>query len=93
MTAESLLEELADPSCYPRAADAVEVVQTHLSVVCLTGDRVYKTVIGRNVKLGEAPSFGKPIILYDIMSAGAQSYISLAGEVLAAEEEGVLAHG
>ncbi len=47
------------------------------------GDRVYKTVIGRNVKLSEAPSFGKPIILYDIMSSGAQNYISLAGEVLA----------
>ncbi|MBT5829187.1 MAG: ParA family protein, partial [Candidatus Latescibacteria bacterium] len=46
------------------------------------GDKVYKTVIGRNVKLGEAPSFGKPIILYDIMSSGAQSYISLAGEVI-----------
>jgi len=46
------------------------------------GERVYKTVIGRNVKLGEAPSFGKPVILYDIMSAGAQNYISLAGEVL-----------
>ncbi len=46
------------------------------------GDRVYQTVIGRNVKLGEAPSFGKPIILYDIMSTGAQNYISLAGEVI-----------
>ncbi|HCK10198.1 AAA family ATPase [bacterium] len=57
------------------------------------GERVYKTVIGRNVKLGEAPSFGKPIILYDIMSAGAQNYISLAGEVLASESEEVLIHG
>ncbi len=46
------------------------------------GERVYKTVIGRNVKLGEAPSFGKPIILYDIMSQGAQNYINLAGEVI-----------
>ena len=46
------------------------------------GDQVYKTVIGRNVKLGEAPSFGKPIILYDIMSPGAQNYISLAEEVI-----------
>jgi len=46
------------------------------------GERVYNTVIGRNVKLGEAPSFGKPIILYDIMSAGAQNYINLAGEVI-----------
>lgn len=46
------------------------------------GDRVYNTVIGRNVKLGEAPSFGKPIILYDIMSPGARNYMSLAGEVI-----------
>ncbi|MDP6775200.1 MAG: AAA family ATPase [Candidatus Latescibacteria bacterium] len=46
------------------------------------GDKVYQTVIGRNVKLGEAPSFGKPIILYDIMCPGAQSYINLAGEVI-----------
>jgi len=44
-------------------------------------DRVYKTVITRNVKLGEAPSFGKPIILYDILSAGAKAYLQLAKEV------------
>ncbi|MHB9029432.1 MAG: ParA family protein [Candidatus Latescibacterota bacterium] len=44
-------------------------------------DKVYKTVITRNVKLGEAPSFGKPIILYDILSAGANAYIQLAKEV------------
>ena len=46
------------------------------------GDQVYETVIGRNVKLSEAPSFGKPIILYDIMSTGAQNYMNLAGEVI-----------
>ena len=45
-------------------------------------EKVYKTVINRNVRLGEAPSFGKPIILYDILSAGAENYISLAKEVL-----------
>jgi len=44
-------------------------------------DRVYKTVISRNVKLSEAPSFGKPIILYDILSSGAKAYIQLAKEV------------
>lgn len=44
-------------------------------------DRVYKTVITRNVKLGEAPSFGKPIILYDILSVGANAYLQLAREV------------
>lgn len=43
---------------------------------------VFKTRIPRNVRLGEAPSFGKPILLYDAMSAGALSYIKLAGEIL-----------
>jgi len=43
---------------------------------------VFKTIINRNVKLGEAPSFGKPIILYDILSIGAQNYLSLAKELL-----------
>ena len=44
-------------------------------------DRVYNTVISRNVKLSEAPSFGKPILLYDILSTGAKAYIQLAKEV------------
>lgn len=46
------------------------------------GNKVYNTVIPRNVTLGEAPSFGKPVILYDIKSKGAQSYLSLAKEIL-----------
>ena len=46
-------------------------------------ERVYETVISRNVRLSEAPSFGKPIILYDIMSTGAENYISLTKEVIA----------
>ena len=45
--------------------------------------KVYDTVISRNVRLSEAPSFGKPIILYDILSTGAENYMSLAKEVLA----------
>jgi len=44
--------------------------------------RVYETVINRNVRLSEAPSFGKPIILYDILSTGAENYMSLTKEVL-----------
>ena len=44
-------------------------------------DRVYKTVISRNVKLSEAPSFGKPILLYDVLSVGAKAYLQLAKEV------------
>lgn len=47
------------------------------------GNRVYRTAIPRNVRLAEAPSFGKPIVLYDIQSVGAQSYLALAREVMA----------
>ncbi|MBN2170837.1 MAG: ParA family protein [Candidatus Krumholzibacteriota bacterium] len=49
-------------------------------------DRVYRTVIPRNVKLSESPSFGKPVMLYDLESSGAQSYIQLAQEVIHAEK-------
>jgi len=49
------------------------------------GSQVLKTVIPRNVRLAEAPSYGKPIILYDIRSRGAESYIQLAKEVLSHE--------
>jgi chromosome partitioning protein len=50
------------------------------------GDRVYETPIPRNVRLAEAPSFGKPIVLYDILSAGAQAYLSLAREIMKRDE-------
>jgi chromosome partitioning protein len=46
------------------------------------GKRVFQTVIPRNVRLGEAPSHGKPVILYDIGCAGAEAYLRLAREVL-----------
>jgi chromosome partitioning protein len=46
-------------------------------------EKVYETVINRNVRLSEAPSFGKPILLYDVESSGAQNYLRLAKEVLA----------
>jgi chromosome partitioning protein len=45
-------------------------------------DLVFKTTVPRNVRLGEAPSFGKPILLYDATSAGAKSYFSLAREIM-----------
>jgi chromosome partitioning protein len=48
---------------------------------CFSG-RVFEVVITRNVKLSEAPSFGKPIILYDIMSSGAENYLNLAKEIM-----------
>jgi chromosome partitioning protein len=46
------------------------------------GDKLFKTTIHRNVRLGEAPSFGKPALLYDANSVGAQDYIQLAEEML-----------
>ncbi|MFN8005555.1 MAG: AAA family ATPase [Terriglobia bacterium] len=46
------------------------------------GDQVFKTVIPRNIRLAEAPSHGKPILLYDIRSRGAESYLELAKEVI-----------
>ena len=46
------------------------------------GDKVYSTIIARNVRLSEAPSFGKPIILYDAVSTGARNYMQLAQELL-----------
>ncbi len=46
------------------------------------GEKVYNTVIPRNVQLSESPSFGKPIILYDIRSSGAQAYLSLTKEIV-----------
>jgi chromosome partitioning protein len=46
------------------------------------GAKVFRTVIPRNVRLAEAPSFGKPILLYDVQSVGAKSYIAVAQELL-----------
>ena len=51
-------------------------------------DKIFETVIPRNIKLAEAPSFGKPALLYDIRSKGAESYIRLAREILNYEKKG-----
>jgi chromosome partitioning protein len=50
-------------------------------------EKVFGTVIPRNVRLGEAPSFGRPIMLYDIKSKGAESYLNLAREVIRRHEK------
>lgn len=55
----------------------IEDVRDHLK------ERVFQTVIPRNVTLSEAPSYGRPVIYYDIRSAGAQAYITLAREIIA----------
>ena len=49
------------------------------------GDRVYDTVIPRNIRVSEAPSHGKPVLIYDYRSPGAQAYVRLARELLARE--------
>jgi chromosome partitioning protein len=49
------------------------------------GDKVYETVIPRNVRVSEAPSHGKPVLVYDINCAGSQAYLHLASEVLRRE--------
>jgi chromosome partitioning protein len=46
------------------------------------GAQVFQTVVPRNIRLAEAPSFGKPILLYDVMSVGAQAYMSVARELI-----------
>ena len=49
------------------------------------GKKVYNTMIPRNVRVSEAPSFGKPVLLYDLQSAGAQAYLHLAKEMMVQE--------
>jgi len=56
-------------------------VRTHL------GNLVYNTVIPRNVRVSEAPSFGQPVLIYDLNCAGSKAYIALAAELLAQEKE------
>ena len=55
------------------------------------GDVVYKTIIPRNVRVSEAPSHGRPVLVYDMRCAGSKAYLSLAGEVLKREGERVVA--
>jgi chromosome partitioning protein len=49
------------------------------------GAKVYDTIIPRNVRVSEAPSYGKPVLLYDFKSTGAQAYLRLASEVIQRE--------
>jgi len=51
------------------------------------GDKVYDTVIPRNVRVSEAPSYGKPVLLYDLRCAGSQAYLKLAAEVIKRERK------
>jgi len=49
------------------------------------GEKVYQTVIPRNVRVSEAPSFGKPVLIYDLKCAGSQAYLKLARELVGRE--------
>ena len=64
-------------------------LSTEVSAQLLThfGETVFRTVIPRNVRLAEAPSFGKPVLLHDKDSRGALAYLALAGEMIRREEE------
>jgi chromosome partitioning protein len=56
-------------------------------LISFFGDAVYRTVVPRNVRLAEAPSYGKPVLNYDKQSRGAIAYLALAGEVLRRNDE------
>jgi chromosome partitioning protein len=64
--------------CRQVAKDAIEYF----------GPKMFRTVIPRNVRLAEAPSFGKPILMYDVQSVGAKSYLAIAQELLRRAESG-----
>jgi chromosome partitioning protein len=59
--------------------------QVATDVRSFLGDKVYETVIPRNVRVSEAPSYGKPVLLYDLKCAGSQAYLKLASEVIQRE--------
>lgn len=63
------------------ANQVVEDVRAHM------GEKVYDTVIPRNVRISEAPSYGKPAILYDLKCSGSQAYLQLASEVIRRERK------
>jgi chromosome partitioning protein len=61
--------------------------QVAQDVRSVLGDKVYDTVIPRNVRVSEAPSYGKPVLLYDHECAGSQAYIRLASEIIRRERQ------
>ena len=62
-------------------------VEVGAQLIMHFGDKVFRTVVPRNIKLAEAPSFGKPALVHDPDSRGALAYLALAGEMLRREEE------
>ena len=81
---EGILRTMYDPR-NRLANDVSDQLKGHF------GDKVYRTVIPRNVRLAEAPSFGAPAMYYDKSSAGAKAYLALAGEIIRRSEQQVTA--
>lgn len=79
ITIEGLLRTMYDPR-NSLTNDVSDQLMQHF------GERVYRTVIPRNVRLAEAPSHGEPVLAYDRQSKGAEAYLALAGELLRREE-------
>jgi len=77
---EGILRTMYDPR-NRLANDVSDQLKQHF------GDKVYRTVIPRNIRLAEAPSFGAPAMYYDKGSAGAKAYLSLAGEIIRRAEQ------
>jgi len=65
--------------------------QVAVDVRSFFGKKVYETVIPRNVRVSEAPSYGKPVLIYDMQCAGSRAYMKLAGEVLRQERSALAA--
>lgn len=77
---EGILRTMYDPR-NRLSSDVSDQLKKHF------GDKVYRTIIPRNIRLAEAPSFGTPVIYYDKSSTGAKAYLALAGEMLRREEQ------
>ena len=78
--------DIETTSLDPRDAAIVGAQQVSAQLIQHFGDKVYRTVIPRNVRLAEAPSHGVPILSFDKSSKGAQAYLALAGEMLNREQ-------
>jgi len=77
---EGILRTMYDPR-NRLSSDVSDQLKKHF------GDKVYRTIIPRNIRLAEAPSFGQPVIFYDKSSTGSKAYLALAGEILRREEQ------
>jgi len=79
---EGILRTMYDPR-NRLSTDVSDQLKKHF------GDKVYRTIVPRNIRLAEAPSFGKPVMYYDKLSTGSKAYLSLAGEMLRREEQSI----